>query len=183
MKRMLLTGAVLCAMGSAAFAASSTGSITASLEITGECEVITAPIGVSTQNFTTTTPVSLITTGNYTGTFDEVPSTINGGAQPTTSAGANPNVAVLCSAAGGDHTVAFATSANMTGGTTATTLPWTAKLDGAAFTTQAASATITENATDPTLTTYTVTGEVTGQTVADAVPDTYTATVTVTLTY
>jgi hypothetical protein len=170
-------------MGSVAFAASDSGSVGASLEITGECEVITAAIGATTQNFTATTPVTLITTGNYSGTFDEVPSSINGGAQPTTSAGANPNVAVLCSAGGGDHTVDFSTTANMTGGTSSTSLAWTAKLDGVAFVTQESSATITEDEDSPTLSTYTVTGEVTGQAIADAVPDTYAATVTVTLTY
>ena len=183
MKRIVLASSLLCGMSSFAFAASNSGNIGASLEITGECEVITAAIGATTQNFTTTTPVTLITTGNYSGSFDEVPASINGGAQPTTSAGANPNVAVLCSAGGGNHTVDFSTTANMTGGTTSADLPWTAKLDGVAFVSEAASATITEDADDPTLSTYTVTGEVTGQTVADAVPDTYAATVTVTLTY
>ena len=183
MKRLFLASALLSGMGSAAFAASDTGSIGASLEITGECEVITAPIGASTENFTTTSPVVLITTGNYTSSFDEVPTAINGGAQPGTSAGNNPNVAVLCSAAGGDHTVDFATSANMTGATSATALSWTAKLGGTAFTSQAASATIVEDADSATLTTYTVTGEITSQAVADAVPDTYDATISVTLTY
>jgi hypothetical protein len=183
MKRLVLATLLLCGAGSAALAASNEGSITATLEITAECEVITAPIGASTANFTSTSPVALITTANYTGSFDAVPSSINGGAQPTTSAGENSNVAVLCSAGGSDHTVAFSTSANMTGGSTATELAWTAQLDGTDFVDQEASDDIIADADDPTLTTYTVTGEVTALNVANAVPDTYTAEVEITVTY
>jgi hypothetical protein len=180
MKRLILATVLLCGVGSVALAASNTGNITATLTITGECEVITAPIGASTANFTTTDPVTLITTGAYTSSFDAVPTAITA---PTTSAGTNPNVAVLCSAGGGNHTVAFSTTANMTGGTSATSLAWTAQLGGDDFVTQAASAEITEDAEDPTLSIYTVTGVVTAQNVANAVPDTYTAVVDITVTY
>lgn len=179
MKRLTLATVLLCGVGSAALAASNEGSITATLDISAECEVITAPIGASTANFASG-PATLITTGGYTDSFDAVPTSITA---PTTSAGANPNVAVLCSAGGSDHTVDFSTTATMLGGSTATTLAWTAQLGGVDFDTQAASAEITADADDPTLSIYTVTGVVTAQAIADAVPDTYTAVVDITVTY
>lgn len=180
MKRLFLAGLLLSSAGSAAYAASDTGSISATLEITGECEVITASIGATTENFMTDPTIEMITTGDYTSEFDALPTAISA---PTTSAGENPNVAVLCSAGGGNHTVEFDAPATLLGANTATTLQYGAFLDGVPFDSGAATATIDEDQDAATLTEFTVMGVTSRQFVADAVPDTYSATISVTVVY
>lgn len=176
-KLLLAAGAIGLLLTGAAQAATNESTMTATLDITPECEVITAPIGASKDNFPNS-DATLITTGDYNGSFTIMPAGLTA---PTTSAGDTDNVAVLCSAGGSNHNISFSTVATMKAG--ANEIAWTAKLGGTAFVNQQAATTIPANPTAATVSKFKVTGTVEQQVIADAVPGLYTADVLVDVSF
>ncbi len=173
--RATVVGAALAAglLWMAPANAQDSGTVTASLTITGECQVATAPVSASTGNFVTA-DVTIGTYGDFTvGDY---------AGWPQTPSNASGNVAVLCSAGQG-ATVTFATGDTMElSGSPTTVIDWTPQLGGSDINTETGTtANIPDTSETAGITYYEVTGVVAAEDISGAVPGTYTADVTVTV--
>jgi hypothetical protein len=179
MKKLLITSAATFAlMSSVAFAASDSSTMTGTLTITGECEVVTRNISATTENFTAEA-VSLAKVDNddiSTSDFDNWPTNLSAPANTAT-------VAVLCSASSTNHILTLTSGADtLLDGTNE--IAWAPVAGTDAITTVTGlSRTLTASATAATLHEEVVTAEVAAQAIADAIPGEYSGAITVTVSY